>query len=159
ARLARDYPDTNARKIGVAVAPIGDEIVGGYRAALVALAAAVAGVLALACANLANLTLARGSARAGEIATRLALRATRGRVARQLLTESMVLAAIGGIGGAAVAALGVDALVALAPADLPRLRDIGVDRSVLAFTLAATLAAGLLFGLIPAFVVSRADLA
>ncbi|HEV3458651.1 MAG TPA: ABC transporter permease [Thermoanaerobaculia bacterium] len=158
ARLQREYPDTNARKIGVTLVPIGDEIVGGYRAALLALMAAVGGLLVIACANLANLTLARGSARATAIATRLALGATRGRLARQLLTESMVLAVAGGIGGAAAAAAGVRALLALAPADLPRLHEIAVDRTVLLFTLATTIAAGIAFGLIPAFVVSRTDL-
>ena len=158
ARLQREHPDTNARKVGVTVVPIADEIVGGYRAALLGLAGAVAGVLAIACANLANLTLARGSARSAEIATRLALGATPARLARQLLTESMVLAALGGIGGAAAAMVGVQALVAVAPADLPRMQEIAVDRTVLLFTLATTLVAGVSFGLLPAWVVSRADL-
>jgi len=157
-RLQREYPDTNGRKAGVLLAPIGDEIVGGYRATLLALTAAVAGLLAIACANLANLTLARGSAREIEIATRLALGATRARLARQLLTESMVLAVAGGIGGAAAATAGVRALLALAPANLPRLHEIAVDRAVLLFTLATAIAAGVSFGLIPAFVVSRTDL-
>lgn len=158
ARLQHEYPDTNARKVGVTLTPIADEIVGSYRAALLALAAAVAAVLVLACANLANLTLARGSTRATEIATRLALGATRARLARQLLTESMVLAVVGGIGGAVAATWGVEALLAFAPADLPRMREIVVDRTVLLFTLAATMVAGIAFGLIPAFVVSRLDL-
>ena len=158
ARLQREYPDTNGRKEAITLLPIADEIVGSYRSALLALAAAVAGVLVIACANLANLTLARGSARAAEIATRLALGATRSRVARQLLTESMVLAAIGGAGGAAAATFGVRALLAFAPADLPRMREIAVDGAVLLFTLAATVVAGILFGLIPAFLVSKADL-
>jgi predicted permease len=158
ARLQREYPDTNARKIGVTLGPIEDEIVGGYRAALLALMAAVAGVLVVACANLANLTLARGAARAVEIATRMALGATRGQLARQLLTESMVLAVIGGISGAAAAFVGVRMLVSVAPPDLPRLHEIGVDGSVLLFTLATTIAAGVTFGLIPALAGSRADL-
>jgi len=158
ARLQREYPDTNARKAGVIVVPIADEIVGGYRAALLALAAAVAGLLVIACANLANLTLARGAARATAIATRLALGATRGRLARQLLTESMVLAVVGGIGGAGAATVGVRALLALAPSDLPRMQEIAVDPTVLLFTLAATLVAGISFSLIPAFVASRANL-
>jgi predicted permease len=158
ARLARDYPETNARKVGVTLVPIGDEIVGSYRAALLALAAAVAGLLMIACANLANLTLARGAARGVAIATRLALGATRARLARQLLTESMLLALAGGIGGAVAAAGGIRALLALAPADLPRMGEIGIDRAVLLFTLATAMAAGILFGLVPALVVSRADL-
>jgi predicted permease len=159
ARLRQEHPDTNARKIAVTVLPIAEEIVGAFRAALLALAAAVAGVLVIACANLANLTLARGSARAAEIATRLALGATRARIARQLLTESLVLAAVGGIGGAAAAAVGIRALLAAAPADLPRISEITVDPAVLLFTLGATVAAGLAFGLVPAFVASRTDLA
>jgi predicted permease len=158
ARLQREHPGTNARKAGVTVFPIADEIVGSYRAALLALVAAVAGVLVIACANLANLTLARGSARATEIATRLALGATRARLARQLLTESMVLAFLGGLGGVTAATFGVHALLAFAPADLPRMQEIAVDRAVLLFTLATTIAAGIAFGLIPAFAVSKADL-
>lgn len=158
ARLQREHPETNARKSGVTLVPIADEIVGGYRSALLALAGAVAGILVLACANLANLMLARGSSRAAEIATRLALGATRARVARQLLTESMVLAGVGGIGGVAAAIVGVRLLLALAPADLPRMQEVGVDRVVLLFTLCAAIVAGLSFGLIPAFVASRSDL-
>ena len=158
ARLAREYPNTNVRKIAVTLVPIADEIVGAYRAALTALAVAVAGVLLIACANLANLTLARGTARATEIATRLALGATRARLTRQLLTESMVLALVSGIGGIAAAMLGVKALLAFAPADLPRLHEISVDRTVLLFTLLTTLLAGIFFGLIPAFAASKADL-
>jgi putative ABC transport system permease protein len=156
ARLQREHPDTNARKVGVTLVPIADEIVGGYRAALRALVAAVAGVLVIACANLANLTLARGSARATEIATRLALGATRPRLVRQLLTESLVLAAIGGVAGIGAAVAGVRLLVTFAPADLPRIQEIAVDHRVLLFTVSVTLAAGLAFGLLPALVTSRA---
>jgi putative ABC transport system permease protein len=158
ARLQREYPETNARKIGVTIVPIADEIVGGYRATLLALAAAVAAVLLIACANLANLTLARASTRGTELATRLALGATRARLLRQLLTESMVLAAVGGVTGAGAAAGGVSLLLAFAPADLPRMQEIAVDRTVLLFTLVTTIVAGIAFGLIPAFVASRADL-
>lgn len=158
ARLQREYPDTNARKVAITLVPIGDEIMGSYRAALLALLAAVACVLVIACANLANLTLARGSARGTEIVTRLAVGATRARLVRQLLTESMVLATIGGIGGIVSATVGVRALLAFAPPDLPRMQEIGVDGTVLLFTLATTLVAGIAFGLIPAFVVSRVDL-
>ena len=158
ARLQREHPDSNARKIAVTVVPIAEEIVGGFRSALLALMAAVGGVLVIACANLANLTLARGSTRAAEVATRLALGGTRGRIARELLAESMVLAAIGGFLGAIAAAAGISALLALAPPELPRIREIGVDSNVLLFTLAATVLAGVSFGLIPAFIVSKADL-
>jgi predicted permease len=157
ARLHRDHPETNARKIGVTLVPIADEIVGGFRTALVALAVAVAGVLVVACANLASLTLARGSARATELATRLALGATRLRLARQLLTESLLLAALGGVGGAGAAAAGIHVLLAIAPPDLPRMQEIAVDRTVLLFTLGTTVVAGVAFGLIPALVVSKAD--
>jgi putative ABC transport system permease protein len=158
ARLQHDYPETNAAKLAVTLVPIGDEIVGSFRATLLALAAAVAGLLVIACANLANLTLARGARRATEIATRLALGATRLRIACQLLTESMALAVIGGLGGVAAATLGVQALLAFAPAGLPRIQEIAVDRAVLLFTAAVTIVSGIAFGLIPAFIVSKADL-
>jgi putative ABC transport system permease protein len=158
ARLKEEYPKTNAGKIAVSVLPIADEIVGNFRAALWALAGAVSGLLIIACANLANLTLARGSARATEIAARLALGATRGRMVRQLLTESLLLAVIGGAAGIFAAAAGIRALVAFAPADLPRLNEIGIDPAVLLFTLGLTIVAGIAFGLIPAFVISKADL-
>lgn len=156
-QLQREYPDANARKIGAIVLPLADELVGPVRAALVALMAAVAGVLLIACANLASLMLARGSSRRKEMAIRLATGATRGRLLRQLLTEAMVFGLIGGVLGIGVAAAGVNALVALAPADLPRLNQVAIDAPVLGFTTALSLVAAVVFGSLPAIVVSRAN--
>ncbi|HZU47342.1 MAG TPA: ADOP family duplicated permease, partial [Mycobacterium sp.] len=128
------------------------------RLTLYMLLGAVALVLLIACANVANLLLARASGRTREVAIRAALGAGRGRIVRQLFTESMVLAVAAGVLGLLIAGWGSTALASLAPADVPRLEHIGVDPSVLAFTLAASFAASLLFGLAPAFQISRVDL-
>lgn len=154
ARLEAAYPESND-KVGFIVQPLHDRIVGDIRPGLLALLGAVAFVLLIACVNIANLLLARGSSRGRELAVRVALGAARGRVIRQLLTESMVLAVIGGMAGLLLGAWAVDALVSIAPASAPRLGEIGLDARVFAFAAALALGTGLLFGLAPAIQASR----
>jgi putative ABC transport system permease protein len=130
--------------------PLHATIVGDIRAPLLILFAAVGMVLLIACANVANLLLARGAGRGRELAVRSALGASGARVTRQVLTESMVLAAVGGLGGLLVAIGGTSLLVSLGPAELPRLDDVHVDGSVLSFAALVILLTGILFGLAPA---------
>ncbi len=140
---------------GIVVRPFQDVLVRNYRPALIALLGAVAAVLLIACANIANLLLARGTSRRREMAVRTALGASRGRIARQLLTESLTLAALGGAAGTMVALWGVDALVRISPVQIPRLNTVQIDRSVLVFTVLASLLTGALCGLLPALQLSR----
>src|SRR5262245_36808219 len=140
ARLADQYPRNKSR--GVLVRPYQDVLVKDYRLGLIVLLSAVAAVLLIACANIANLLLARGSGRRREIAVRTALGASRGRIARQLISESLLLAAAGGIGGMLLAAWGVRLLVYLSPLQIPRLHDVRVDAGGLIFTLAISILAG-----------------
>jgi putative ABC transport system permease protein len=156
-RLAAAYPESN-KDWTVTLIPILDQIVGKLRPALVALMAAVVFVLLIACANVANLTLARGYARAREVAVRGALGAGRRRIAVQMLTENVVIALLGGVAGVAFASLGVKLLRSIAPQNLPRLDEIGVDSRALAFGLAASVVTALIFGLLPALQGSRIDL-
>jgi putative ABC transport system permease protein len=156
--LAQQYPVANGEK-GIAVVPLQDVVVGDTRQTLFVLLAAVAFVLLIACANVANLLLARAAARGRELVVRAAVGAGRMRLIRQMLTESAVLALVAGIGGVIVARWGVTALLAVAPPDLPRLDEVTVDLTALAFAMAISLAASVIFGLAPAWHVSRIDLA
>ena len=155
-RLEAVHPDAN-EKVGFLVQPLQDWVVGDIRPGLLALLGAVAFVLLIACANLANLLLARGSSRGRELAVRLALGAARGRVVRQLLTESLLLAALGGAAGVLLSIWAVDALVSIAPASTPRVGEIGLDATVLLFAAGVTALTGLLFGLAPAIQAARGD--
>ena len=144
---------------GVQVVPLLEEMVGEYRPALLALTVATALVLLIACTNVAGLLLARGVTRQRALAVCAALGASRWRLVRQLLTESVLLGAVGGALGLAAAATVLRAAPALVPGDIARLDEVGVDGAVLAFTLALSIAAGLLFGAAPALQWSRFDLA
>lgn len=157
-RLAEAYPDSNAQLTDVAVVPLVDQMTGDTRPALLALLGAVGGVLLICCANVANLMLVRAQGRGRELSVRAALGAGRGRLARQLLTESLLLAAIGGAAGLAAGTLALRALVAVAPDDLPRLAEVALDPLVVAFVAALAVLTGLLFGLAPAWRAWRGDL-
>ena len=157
ARLAAQYPESNAG-FGVRLVTLRDEVVGPMRPALLTLMAAVAVVLLIACANVAGLQLARSASRRHEMSVRASLGAGRGRLVRQLLAESVVLSVVGGAGGVLVAAWTVGALARSVPGGLPAFGQVGVDRPVLLFAVAAVAASVLLFGLAPAVVASRADL-
>jgi putative ABC transport system permease protein len=148
-RIARDRP--RIRGWGVKVTRLDEAIVGPARPVLVALMAAVGFLLLIGCANVANLLLARAIARSREMAVRAAIGAGRGRIIRQLLTESVLLSLLGGVLGMLVAEGGIAALLALAPQTLPRAARIAVDWRALGFTFALALVTGVGFGLVPAF--------
>jgi len=156
------FPNILGPRDGFGIEPLQDALVSEVRSSLMVLAGAVGLVLLIACANTANLLLARAAGRKREMAVRAAVGAGRGRVIRQLLTESVLLALVGGGLGLALGMAGVRALVAMNAGDIPRMGEHGsalaVDWRILVFTLAVSLATGILFGLVPAFDVSRTDL-
>src|SRR3954464_4446823 len=154
---AERYPQTNVG-VGAKVVSLQEHMVGDVRPMLVVLLGAVAFVLLIACANVANLLLARAAARHREMAIRGALGASRSRVVRLLLAESVLLAIVGGALGLLLAIWSLDLLVSLKPANLPRLAEIGVNRTVFIFTAAVSVLTGVLFGLAPAWQVFKSDL-
>ena len=155
--LAIQYPATDAG-LGVRVVPLADQVAGPQvRRTLWVLAGAVFCVLLITCTNIANLLLARGSARSREFAVRAALGAGRARLIRQLLTESVVLSGAGGLLGLIVTAIGLKALLALAPSNLPRLDEVRINAAVLAFAFLLSVGTGLFFSLFPAWQAARRD--
>jgi putative ABC transport system permease protein len=154
----RSEPDFgNDRMPGITLAPLRVTLSGNTRLALIVLFCAVSFVLLISCSNVANLAFARGATREREMAVRTALGAGRGRLSRQLLTESAVLSMFGGGIGLLLASLGTHLLVAIAPADIPRLEQAGVDGGTVAFTLTISLLASGIFGFLPALKASRSD--
>ncbi len=156
-RMAQAYPNSNSGW-SASTATLQEVVVGDTGPALLVLLGATAAVLLIACANVANLLLTQSESRHTEIAVRAALGAGRGRLVRQLLTESVVLAAAGALLGVALAWASLRALVAMGPAGLPRMQEISIDGTVLAFALAATVLTGVAFGLAPVVRLLRADL-
>ncbi len=155
ARLAKEYVDD--RDEGIRVTSLFKSLTSGVRPALLVLLGAVTLVLLIACVNISNLQLARAAARRKEMGMRCALGAARGRLIRQLLTESVLLAGAGGLAGLALAELAVRILRVAAPANIPRLENLGIDTGVLCFTAALSLLVGLLFGVLPSLDTSNTD--
>lgn len=156
-RLAQAYPDSNAG-LDATVIELQEQIVGKVRPALLVLLGAVGFVLLITCTNVANLLVARATARQTEIAVRMALGGGRGRLVRQLLTESIVLGLAGGAAGLGLAIAGLRLLRSVGPAELPRMQEIAIDARVLGFALAVSIMTGVIFGLLPAFQVMKTSL-
>ena len=155
--LAERFPETN-RGWTTSVIPLHEEVVSSSRMILLVLSGAVGMVLLLACANVAGLVLAQSTARKREFALRLALGASRARLVRQQLTESLVLALMSGVAGIGLAWWGLDLLLSLAPIDTPRVSEVAIDARVLLFALAISIATAVVFGLLPALKSSKAEL-
>jgi putative ABC transport system permease protein len=155
--LEREHPDDN-QKIGAFAVPLREELARNMRVPILVLLGAVGFVLLIACANVANLLLARAAGRRRELAMRLTLGASRGRIARQMLTESVLLSAIAGACGLLLASFGTQLLARLIPAEIAPLEGAGVDSRVLAFTLGLSVITGIVFGILPALRVSQIDL-
>jgi putative ABC transport system permease protein len=156
-RLVAQYPKENTG-LRLRATPMSRKVVDEVRTPVLLLFGAVAVVLLIGCANVANLLLARAAARHKEISIRAALGATRGRIISQLLAESVVLALLAGVIGLLLAAWGVDALLAVAPAGIPRLEDVAIDGGVLLFTLVLAVFTGIVFGLAPAIAATKTNL-
>jgi putative ABC transport system permease protein len=156
-RLEREFPKTNGG-LGSNVVPLHAQVVGDVRSVLFILLGAVGFVLLIACTNVANLMLARAGQRDREIAIRTAVGASRIRLIRQLLTESLLLSIAGGVAGLLVSIWAVDLFVKLSPGDIPRLNEASVDLRLLGFTLLVSLLTGVGFGLLPAFQATRTNL-
>jgi putative ABC transport system permease protein len=156
-RLSQNYTETNTGW-GVRLTELRESLVGDVKTSLLILLGAVAFVLLIACANVANLLLARAAYRQKEIAVRTALGASRLRVVRQLLTESVLLSVIGGVAGLALSFWLIKLLIGITPPNTPRMDEVGVDLRVFGFTLGVTVLAGLLFGLFPSLQTSRPNL-
>ncbi len=152
--LAKQYPDAN-EGIGITVYPLLEAMVGEIRRSVLVLLGAVGVVLLIACANVANLLLARAAARQSEMAIRTALGAARGRLIRQLLTESVLLSVVGGAFGLLFAVWAVEILLGLQPEGIPRLDNVGIDLRVIAFTFALAVLTGIVFGTAPALAATR----
>jgi predicted permease len=157
-RLAHQYPESNSEETTVRMMPEVDRVVGTVRESLLVLFGVVLGVLLIACVNVAGLSLAKSVARRREVAVRAALGANRARLFRQLLTESLVLAVLGGLAGLVLAVWGTQALVRFAPEDLPRIAQVGMDWRVLVFAATLALITGVIFGSLPALGASRTSL-
>jgi len=157
-RLSQDFPNTNKDRV-MAAMRLQDRIVRGIRPPLLILLGAVTLVLLVACVNVANLLLARANGRAREVAVRAAVGAGRGRLVQQFLAESVVLGLAGGLAGLGVAYWATRALVALGPANIPRLGEVGIDWRVLSFTAAVAVITSVLFGLVPALATTGSAIA
>src|SRR5262249_46308946 len=153
-----EHPDTNALRSDVVLEDLRTSLVGRVRNSMLLLLGAVGTVLLIACANLAALQLARATERGKEIAIRVSMGATRSRLMRQLLTESVLISLVGGALGLLVASIGTQAMVGLSPASLPRAAEIGISWEVAGFTLAISVLCGVIFGLVPSLEQMRVNL-